>query len=69
MFNISILDRRDKDSSRRDRSDRDSERRHDSRRSSRREWEETPRFRDSPATPNIHVKGQKNCLLCCILIY
>lgn len=50
--------RRDQDYSRREneRSYRDSERRHDSRRSSRREWEETPRFRDSPATPNIHVK-------------
>lgn len=56
-------DRRDRDNDRRDRysdrrDNRDSERRRDyTSRSSRREWDETPRFRDSPATPNIHVKG------------
>lgn len=53
--------RRDRDYNRRDRDWRDSDRRHDSERSSRRgsshrEWSETPRFKDSPATPNIHVK-------------
>lgn len=62
---MNILDRRDRDYDKRDR--RDSERRHSSERSSRRgsshrEWSETPRFKDSPATPNIHVKGIVNRL-------